>query len=367
MWYSSVMRAVLLRGTELVVDTLSDPQPGPGQVLVKTLACGICGTDLHMLQSARKLATSTGSPEDPVSIAGATEIVMGHEFAAEILDYGPGSEKRFDRGSRVCSMPIAHTSRGTAAVGFSPEHPGGFGELMLLSEDLLLEIPNGLSTEHAALTEPMAVGAHAVAKSEIRPGDISIVIGCGPVGLAVIASLSIFGAGPIVAADFSPARRRLAVAMGADVVVDPAETSPYEKWSEVAPPEPAHFENTMAAIMSGAGRRPAVIFECVGLPGVIQQAIDGAPRGARLVVVGVCMEPDRIHPFMATNKELGIQFVLAYGPGEFAATLGHIADGRIDVGPMVTGSAGVTGVADAFEALADPEAHVKILVEPWRD
>jgi len=361
------MRAAVLRGPEIVVDTVPDPEPGAGQVLVKTLACGICGTDLHMLQGAQKLAATGAGSDAAVAMAGTDEFVMGHEFAAEIVDYGPGSEKRFGPASRVCSMPIAHIAGGIAAVGFSPDHPGGFGELMVLSEDLLLEIPNGLSTAHAALTEPMAVGAHAVAKSGIRAGDIPVVIGCGPVGLAVIASLRIFGEGPIVAADFSPARRALAAAMGADVVVDPAETSPYEKWEELAPTEPAHFANTMAAITSGAGRRPAVIFECVGLPGVIQQAIDGAPRGARLVVVGVCMEPDRVHPFMAINKELSIQFALAYGPGEFAATLGHIAEGRIDVGPLVTGSAGVTGVADAFEALANPEAHAKILVEPWRD
>lgn len=361
------MRAALLRGSNLVVDTLDDPEPGPGQVLVKTLACGICGTDLHMLQGAQKTAAPENSADGLAAMAGSSEIVMGHEFAAEVVEYGSGSERRFKTGSRVCSMPIAHTPSGIGAIGLSPDHPGGFGEFMVLSEDLLLEIPNGLSTAHAALTEPMAVGAHAVAKSEVRVGDVPVVIGCGPVGLAVIASLRILGVGPIVAADFSPARRKLAMAMGADVAVDPAKTSPYEKWNEMAPTEPPLFANTMAAIMSGAERRPAVIFECVGLPGVIQQAIDGAPRGARLVVVGVCMEPDRVHPFMAISKELSIQFVLAYGPDEFAATLGHIAGGRIDVGPMVTGSTGVTGVAAAFEALSNPEAHAKILVEPWRD
>ncbi len=361
------MRAAVLRGPEIVVDTVPDPEPGAGQVLVKSLSCGICGTDLHMLQGAQKLAATGAGSDAAAAMAGTNEFVMGHEFSAEIVDHGPGSGKRFSTGTRVCSMPFAHTPSGVEAIGFSSDHPGGFGELMVLSEDLLLEIPNGLSTAHAALTEPMAVGAHAVAKSGIRAGDIPVVIGCGPVGLAVIASLRIIGEGPIVAADFSPARRALATAMGADIVVDPAETSPYATWEELAPAEPPHFVNSLAAITSGAGRRPAVIFECVGLPGVIQQAIDGAPRGARLVVVGVCMEPDTVHPFMAINKEMSIQFALAYGPGEFAATLGHIAEGRIDVGPLVTGSAGVTGVADAFEALVNPESHAKILIEPWRD
>ena len=172
---------------------------------------------------------------------------------------------------------------------------------------------------------------------------------------------------PTPTADFSPRRRELALAMGADLAVDPAAQSPYAKWEEMAQPEPAHLDNPMVAIMSGVGPRPAVLFECVGVPGVLQQLIDGAPRGSRVVVVGVCLEPDRIHPFTAINKELSIQFSLAYGPGEFSATLGHIAEGRIDVDPMITGQVGLEEVAASFEALASPELHAKILVEPGRE
>ena len=361
------MRAAILRGGELVVDHVPDPVPGRGQALVKTLACGICGTDLHMVQNARTLAGSTPTEDAPASIAGPGEIVMGHEFSAEVVEFGPGSEKRLAVGTQVCSMPIAHTEAGVAAIGFSADYPGGFGELMVLSEDLLLEIPNGLSAQRAALTEPMAVGAHAVAKAGLRKGDIPIVIGCGPVGLAVIASLRIHGASPILAADFSETRRQLALSMGADIAIDPASESPYAKWEEIAEPEPPHLANPMVAIMSGIGPRPAVLFECVGVPGVIQQLVDGAPRGARVVVVGVCMEPDRFHPFTAINKELSLQFALGYGPGEFAATLGHIAEGHIEVDPLITAKAGITQVAKAFETLATPDRHAKILVEPFRD
>ena len=107
---------------------------------------------------------------------------------------------------------------------------------MVLSEPLLLPVPDRLTTQQAALTEPMAVGAHAVAKANLTADDVPLVIGCGPVGLAVIAALKLRGAQPIVAADFSPARRRLAEAMGADVVVDPATTSPYESWQQLATP-----------------------------------------------------------------------------------------------------------------------------------
>ncbi len=105
---------------------------------------------------------------------------------------------------------------------------------MLLSEPLLLEVPNGLAAEHAALTEPLAVGGHAVAKAHIGGDEVPLVIGCGPVGLAVIAALKLKGLHPIVAADFSPARRALAQRLGADIVVDPAATQPYATWAEHA-------------------------------------------------------------------------------------------------------------------------------------
>ena len=112
--------------------------------------------------------------------------------------------------------------------------------------------------------------------------------------------------------------------------------------------------------------RPAVVFECVGVPGVLDQLMAAAPRGTRIVVVGVCMEADTIYPMLGISKELSLQFVLGYTPDEFAVTLTHIAEGRIPTAPLVTGTVGVEGVAGAFEALASPEHHAKILVEPGR-
>jgi threonine dehydrogenase-like Zn-dependent dehydrogenase len=290
---------------------------------------------------------------------------MGHEFCAEVVDYGPQTQKRLKPGTRVCAMPVLISDRGAEAVGYSNENPGGYGEYMRLTELLLLEVPNGLSTERAALTEPMAVGYHAVQKARLSIDDAPLVIGCGPVGLAVIAALKLGGVNPIVAADFSPRRRELAQQMGADVVIDPREKSPYQSWQEMAVYKDQSKAPMLPPWMPGPAVRPAVIFECVGVPGVIEGVMASAPRNARIVVVGVCMERDQIEPLMGISKELNIQFVLGYAPEEFAATLNHLAEGRINGDPLVTGKVGVEGVAQAFEDLASPETHAKILVEPW--
>jgi threonine dehydrogenase-like Zn-dependent dehydrogenase len=245
-------------------------------------------------------------------------------------------------------MPLTMGASGVHTVGYSNDYPGGYGQLMVLSELFLLPVPNGLATEHAALTEPMAVGVHAVAKARLEPGEGALVIGCGPVGLAVVAALRLRGAAPIVAADYSVARRALAERMGAHVVVDPKTRTPFEAWE------------------AAAGARPAVIFECVGVPGLLHDIMRGAPRESRIIVAGVCMEDDRIRPMLGINKELAVQFVLGYTPLEFAETLTDIAEGRIPVAPLVTGRAGVDEVPAAFETLTRPDAHAKILVEPWR-
>lgn len=360
------MRAAIFREGDLVVDTMPEPTPGEGQVAVKTLACGICGSDLHAFHHADKMVDASKRAGAQSLMDLKRDIVFGHEFCAEILDHGPGTEKKLKPGTRVCSMPIAISATGIQGVGYSNDYPGGYAEQMVLNEAMLLEVPNGLPTEQAALTEPMAVGWHAVQKANLTPEDIPLVIGCGPVGLAVIAGLKIAGVGPIIAADFSPARRKFAEIMGADIVLDPAETSPYKRWQEEAAPEGYDPKNWMTMMGLGPQLRPGVIFECVGVPGVIQQILEGAPKSARIVVVGVCMEPDHLEPFFAINKELNLQFVLGYTPEEFAETLHFIAEGKMKVEPLITEKVGVEGVKGAFEELAHPDKHAKILVEPWR-
>jgi threonine dehydrogenase-like Zn-dependent dehydrogenase len=360
------MRAAVMRNRQLVVADVPPPDPGPGEVLVKTLACGICGSDLHALRHAEQFVAASRRAGNRFAMDLSRDVVMGHEFCAEIVEHGPGTRKTLPRGARVCSRPGLVRADRRITVGYSNDTPGGYAEYMRLTEALLLPVPPDLATDHAALTEPMAVGVHAVAKAHLSPDDAPLVIGCGPVGLAVIAALRLAGARPIVAADFSARRRELAAALGADHVVDPARTTPWQSWYEVAVWRDPARAPVLPPWMPGPALRPAVVFECVGVPGVLDQIMAAAPRASRIVVVGVCMEADTIYPMLGISKELALQFVLGYTPEEFAATLGHIAREAIPVAPLVTGRVGLDGVAGAFEALASPERHAKILVEPWR-
>jgi len=359
------MKAAVMRNSQLVVDTVPDPIPGPGEVLVKTLACGICGSDLHALKHSHEFVQS--APQMGAAMDIERDVVMGHEFCAEVLDYGPETSRQLSVGSRVCSFPILLRDDAPVTIGYSNDIPGGYAEQMVLMEPLLLPVPNGLATESAALTEPMAVGLHAVEMARMTQDDIPLVIGCGPIGLAVINALKSKGIGPVVAADYSARRRKLAELLGADVIIDPAVTSPYSSWLELAQLSRQGEHLPLNPLTGQPELRPGVFFECVGIPGIIDQMMVGAERGCRFVIVGVCMQPDEIRPLMGISKELSLQFVLGYTPEEFAQTLHMIAEGEILTAPLITGSVGVSGVAQAFEDLESPEQHAKILVEPWRD
>jgi threonine dehydrogenase-like Zn-dependent dehydrogenase len=345
------MRAAALHDGHITVrDDVPEPVPGFGQVLVAVKACGICGSDLHFATHGADMlalgAEIEGVPDlgaPPVDLS--ADVFMGHEFAAEILDAGPETPSPAP-GTIVTSIPILLTPTGIRPIVYANDVAGGYGERMLLSAPLLVEVPNGLDPRHAALTEPMAVGLHAVNKSRIEPGEGALVLGCGPVGLAVVAALRLRGIDHVIAADFSSTRRALAQRLGAHETVDPRDEAAFAAWRR------------------SAGARGLVVFEAIGVPGVLDDILRAAPAQSRVVVVGVCMQPDTVHPFFGISKELSIQFVLGYDPLEFADTLRHIAEGELDVAPLVTGEVGLEGVAGAFAALADPDQHCKILVVP---
>src|SRR5579864_773295 len=257
------MRAVVARpGRALGVEELADPRPGHGHVLVRTLACGICGSDLHAELDLERFAALSDRVGGAGGLDPAAGVVFGHEFCAEIVDFGPSTERALSSGAAVCSVPVILSETGPQPIGYSNRFPGGLAELMVLQEAMLVPVPAGMPPGVAALTEPLAVGEHAVALAGLTGGEVCLVLGCGPIGLAVIAALKARGVGPVLAADFAPGRRRLAELVGADEVVDPAVSSPYGRWSELG--VPAGVGERAALQMFGAPVRDAVIFEAVG-------------------------------------------------------------------------------------------------------
>jgi len=355
------VRAAVTRGGRLVVGAVPDPEPSSGHVVVRSLAAGICGSDLHALADFSHftgLMDSVGVPAlDPGS-----DCVFGHEFCAEIVDHGPDTARTLPVGTRVCSVPIVVGPGGVEQIGYSNAYPGALAEHMVLQELLCIPVPDAVPTETAALTEPLAVGEHAVGLADVAPGQPCLVVGCGPVGLAVIAALKGRGLGPVLAADFSPTRRRLAERFGADEVLDPAQVSPHERWSDFGVPRTV-MERMGATMLGGAVADP-VIFEAVGVPGMLQSLIADAPPRSRIVVVGVCMHTDAIEPFMAVVKEVELRFSFGYSPDEFAATLARLAAGVPGAELLVTSSVGLDGAPEAFETLRTPGEHGKILVTP---
>ncbi|BBY42315.1 zinc-binding dehydrogenase [Mycolicibacterium celeriflavum] len=378
------MKAVSCEHGNLSVVDLATPQPARGQLLLEVRRCGICGSDLHAKDHADELTGVMDEMGYPDFMRGDTPVVLGHEFCGEVLERGRGAAKEFKAGTAVVSFPLLRASGGVHLTGLSPLAPGGYAERVLVEAAMSFVVPNGLDVDTAALTEPMAVALHAVRRSEIRRRDTAIVIGCGPVGLAVICHLKALGVQTIVASDFSTTRREMASLCGAHVVVDPGVESPYAATEQSgaitrAPelyelgvgsmeklrrlPGWSHLYRMADAVGAASPKRP-VVFECVGVPGVIDGIVGAVPVQTRVVVVGVCMGTDAIRPAMAIGKEIDMRFVFGYTPLEFRDTLHMLADGKLDASVLVTGTVGLNGVARAFEVLGTAEAHAKILIDP---
>ena len=382
------MRAVICHQGNLSVAEVETPVPGQGQLLVEVQRCGICGSDLHARVHGDELGKVMAETGYDDFMRSDQQIVLGHELYGVVADHGPGSGKKLAVGTPVVSIPLLRSSGAVDALGLSAKAPGAYAEFLVTQQHLTLKVPNGLAPDVAVLTEPMAVGWHAVARGDVSKKDVAVVVGCGPVGLAVITILKSRGVRTIIASDPSPGRRALATKMGATSVVDPTDGSPFATAADHKHLEtvPAALGAAMDAIdqmsrlpvgwwhawraadkVGATNPKAPVIFECVGNPGMIDSILAGSPLFSRIVVVGVCMGADQIRPSMAINKEIDLRFVIGYTPLEFRDTLHALADGKIDPSAMLTGRVGLDGVATAFTALADPETHAKIVIDPRLD
>ncbi|MGE2729495.1 zinc-binding dehydrogenase [Mycolicibacterium vaccae] len=382
------MKAVSCSQGALQVVDLPDPRPTEGQLVLDVLRCGICGSDLHAKDHADELTEVMAEGGYHDFMRGDTPTVMGHEFCGVIRERGRKVGKKFTEGTTVVAFPIRRAGGGVHLIGLSPLTPGAYAEQVVTEAALTFAVPNGLDPATAALTEPMSVALHAVRRSEVATNDVAIVIGCGPVGLGIICQLKARGVRTIVASDFSPARRALAARCGAHVVVDPAVESPYE----AVPPKQRGLTDLPKLLELGVGsmeklrklpgwshvyrvadrlggtapKRP-VIFECVGIPGMIDGIIAAAPLASRIMVVGVCMGRDVLRPAMAIGKEVELRFVFGQTPLEYRDALYQLAEGKVDASPLVSATVGLDGVSAAFDALRDPETHAKVLIDPASD
>ncbi len=339
-----MMRAAVLYDRAFRVEDRPQPVPGPGEVLLKTRLCGICGSDLHLFKHAAEIArlgAEMGAPAQDMT----SGLVLGHEYVAEVVRFGPDTVQALQPGDRVVSVPFLIRDGVPMPIGAHVAVTGAYAQYFLATEALLLKVPETVPDAAAALVEPLAIAVHAVAKSPLAGDSHAVVIqGCGPIGLAVAAVLKMHGVASVTGVDFSPRRRGLALAMGASAAVDPGAASPF------------------AGLPPG---RPVLVFDCTGAKGVLARTIREAPQGAHIIVAGIAPGEETISPTIAIAKELAIQFVIYYAPEEFAEALQAVSDGKLNWQPLVSATVGLSGVATAFDELADPERHAKVMIDPW--
>ncbi len=320
-------------GFELV--ELGDPVPGPGELVLDVLACGICGSDVKM---------HSMMPEGTV---------LGHEFCGRVVGVGTGVRDSWREGQLVSALPLGTCGHCRWCLADDPLHcervvlvgvggaAGAFAELVRVDAGSAIALPESVG-DLGALVEPLAVGLHAVAAGNVGPGDRVLVIGGGSVGSAVSVWARRLGAAEVVVSDPSAARREGSSAFGVTGVHDPSE----------------------GPAVSPGGAGYDVVIECVGAPGLLQAAADAAATRGRVVIAGVCIVPDSLVPVSALMKEIEIRFAVYYRRREFEAAAALVADPAFDASVFVADRVGLDGVNDAFTRLHAGTADSKILVTP---
>lgn len=353
------MRAAVLREGKIEVRETTDPTPGPGEILVRTRSCAICASDLHFMDHSHEGDEDDSglSHYDPHA-----DIVMGHEYCAEIVEYGKDTERRWAKGTRVSSLPAVTRNGQLKIIGMNPDVPGGFGEYFVISEAFTRVVESNIPDELLCLSDAMAVGWYYVRKANIQPQEVPLVIGCGAIGLSVIAALKTRGIGPIIAADFVENRRNIALAMGADHVINPADQSPYEAWREIAKgTKEAAFE-----LPGNLSSRACVIFECVGVPGVLNGIVRSCEQGSRIYSAGGPPEGEHIHTMTAKRKGLAIQFGGGPLKDDWDEAFDQVESGKLNVEPMTGRIVGLDEMAGAIDDARDANGPARIVWMPGR-
>ncbi|NWH09447.1 MAG: alcohol dehydrogenase catalytic domain-containing protein [Alphaproteobacteria bacterium] len=341
------MRAAVFKemSKPLLIEDIPNPVCGPRDLILKVRACGICGSDLHMTEPSSIMPLPPGS-------------VMGHEFAGEVVEAGGAVSGLWKSGDRVAGFPYLCCGeqapcpnglggQGICAKGLTiglGQSPGAYAEYVRISAWSAHRLPDVVSWQEGAMVEPLAVGLHTVDMARMSRGDTVLVIGAGPVGLATILWAKFLGARHVIVSERTETRRAMAARFGATDAIDPGKP----------------LTPQVEAI---AGKGPDIIFECVGIPGLIMESMMAAPRGGKIVVAGACQSPDTIMPLVGIGKELNLQFVLGYRPADFDFVIDMIASDRVDVAAMVTDVIDLDALPEAFESLRKPIHQCKVMVQ----
>jgi len=321
----------------LALETLPDPEPAAGEVVVEVGRCGICGSDLHMTEDAAYGCR----PGD----------VLGHEFAGEVVALGAEVEG-LRRGDLVSVIPLRscghceHCRKGEVqwCEGFGLQG-GGYAEYALTRPNQCVRLPAGLSLADGAIIEPLAVALHGVNLSGLRPGDKVLVLGAGPIGLAVAFWARRFGAGRVVVQDIAGFQQDRALEMGANAfVVEP--------------------EDPVGSADRALGGKADIVFECVGLPGLIAQAVDQVRNRGTILLLGLCTRPDTFNSFAMLSKEVQLVTSAFFTRQEYEATLDALEQGAMEPRALVTGTVGLEATPEIFESLKRRSGECKVLIAP---
>ncbi len=340
------MRTGLVTGKEqFELREVDEPTPGPGEALVEISLCGICGSDVHAYAEGWPYAPGICGHEwvgKVVAVDADVQIVAMGDRVTGGLAPGCGQcpECRADH-SAYCSTARSYY------MGPKAPASGGFAPFMAASADRLVRVPDELTDDDAAVIEPASVALHAVRRSRMRAGDVTCVVGCGPIGLLVAQCARLAGAGTVIAIEPDADRRRLALEVGADMAVEPGA------------------EMREAVNEATGGLRADIAFDCAGIPQTIQQSVDMVRYGGSVCIVGVTGSDAVIRPNRWLFKEVSADTSLAFTLDEMRAAAGFIADGRISVAPLVQGTITLDELPQTIDDLATRRnAAIKLLVDP---
>jgi len=326
-----VRAAVVGSGGQYEVVTLPDPSPGPGELLLRVTACGLCGSDIKA-----RMAMHQGT-------------IMGHEFSGEVVATGAGTAQ-WRAGMHAAVLPVHACGRcewcetgyvahcpSARLIGLGPIG-GGFAELAVVPAPSAFALPPGVDPLQGVAVEPFAVGLHTIRTARLDAGEDILVVGAGTVGHTTIAWARALGAGRVTAVDPVESRRDVARSLGATDVL-----------TSLADAKRGGYD---------------VIAECAGRPGLLDGCVAAArPRG-RVVVAGLCLEPTPLTSVAALMKEVSIGFAVYYTPAEFGEVIAALADGRISPAPLGSRRVGLPDLNNAFNDLARAAAGVKTLIQP---